>query len=297
MNLSRSWAAAAVAVAALLNAPSVWAQPALYAFGPDSNGVGRTLTQVAPAAPGVALGDGTTAFNGGLTYSAAANLFYAIENDSFGGSYLTSFGLAAPSVLSTPIALGAGFLGGLALDTGSAGLYAIGSDAFGNSTFYSVGSGGATALDAIGLGFYGGLVYDSADDSFYAIGADDSFVQRRVSRIDLSGGGVTVTTLFDLGDAGTAFNGGLAYDAATASFAVIGNDRFGNSALYGFTTAGAASLSAGQVIGAGYFNVGLAFAPASDIVATPVPEPSTTALFLAGVGVLVFWERRRTRAS
>ena len=297
MSLSRTWAAAAVTVAALLTATGARAQTALYAFGPDSAGVGRTLTQVAPAAAGVALGDGSTAFNGGLVYSVAASLFYAIENDSFGGSYLTSFGLAAPNTLSAPVALGAGFLGGLALDTSSANLYAIGSDFLGNSTFYSVGDGGATAIAAIGVGFYGGLTYDSADQSFYAIGADDEFVQRRVSRIDLGAGGLTVTTLFDLGDEGTAFNGGLTYDAATSSFAVIGNDSLGNSTLYDFTMAGAASLTSVQGIGAGYVNVGLAYAPTGGIVATPVPEPSTTALLLAGVVALAVWQRRGARRA
>jgi hypothetical protein len=293
MSLSRSWAAAAVAAAALLNTPGAWADPALYSIGSDANGVGRMLNEVTSSTTGVGLGDGTVAFNGGLAYSATESQFYAIENDSFGQSYLTSFGLGMPGALSTPVSLGAGFLGGLALDTTSASLYAIGSDFLGNSTLYSVGSSGATAVDAIGVGFFGGLTYDKADNSFYAIGADDSFVQRRVSRIDLSGGSATVTTLFDLGDAGTAFNGGLAYDAATSSFSVIGNDSFGNSALYSFTSAGAASLTSLQSIGVGFLNAGLVIAPAGAFIATPVPEPSTAALCIAGLIALAMWRSAR----
>ena len=269
----------------------------LYSVGADASGVGRILTPLQPASTGTTLGDGSIAFNGGLAYMPSAGKLYAIENDTFGQSSLTSLDPAVSLTdLATPIALGSGFLGGLAADTANATLYAIASDPFGNSTLYSVGATGATALGAIGSGYYGGLAYDAADDSLYAIGSDDGYVQRRLSRIDLAGGAPTVTTLFDLGDGSTAFNGGLTFDTASASFLTIGSDSFGNSALYSFQLTGAASLFDLGSVGVGFMNAGLAFAPAGvSTPVTPVPEPGIG--WLLALGIVPMWLVTRRRAS
>lgn len=271
------------------------ASDTLYSIGADAFGVGRNLTPVQPAGAVTALGDGSVAFNGGLAYLPAAGKLYAIENDAFGQSSLTSL---VPAVsltdLAVPVALGSGFYGGLAADTANATLYALASDPIGNSTLYSVGGTGATALGAIGTGFYGGLTYDAADDSLYAIGSDDSFVQRRLFRINLAGGTPTATVLFDLGDGGVAFNGGLTFDASSGNFLAIGSDSFANSSLYSFTLAGAASLGDLGSVGVGFMNAGLAFAPAGAPV-TPVPEPHVG--WLVALGLPPIWLATRRRAS
>jgi len=294
MNVRTGWRIVGFWVLSLL-VGTAHAADSLYAFGPDGDGVGRVFTQVVPSAPGVALGDGSVAFNGGLTYLASDQRFYAIQNDAYGNSALTSFTAAAPSALSTPLALGTGFYGGLAADSGSSTLYAVASDSFGASTLYRIDtSSGAVALTALGLGFYGGLVFDSADGDLYAVGADDFGVQRRVSRIDLgAAGGPAVSTLFDLGDGSLGFQGGLAFDALAQRFVVIGNDAFAQSALYAFTTLGAASLvDLATPVGVGFVNVGLAFAPA----VAAVPEPASIVL-LAGAMPLLLLFSRRARAG
>jgi hypothetical protein len=269
------------AAAGLLATTGAHADDTLYSFGPDGDGIGRVFTPVQLASPGVTLGDGTVAFNGGLAWSSADNAMYAIENDSNGQSFLTSFSPSAPASLSAPVALGQGFLGGLAFDTVAAQLYAIGSDAFGESTFYSVGPSGAVALGSLGTGFYGGLTYDTADHDFYAIGADDSFEPRRVSRIDVSGGAPVVTTVFDLGDGSVGFLGGIAWDAANARFVTIGSDSVGDSSLYSFSLGGADTLADLGSVGPGFVDAGLAFSSATPVVPS-IPEPSTAVLLLVG---------------
>lgn len=267
----------------------------LYSFGPDDSGVGRVFTQLAPAGPAVPLGDGTAAFNGGLTYRASNQRFYAIENDAAGNSALTSFTAVAPTALATPLALGMGFYGGLAADTGGSMLYAIASDFLGVSSLYRIDpSTGAAVLVMLGAGYYGGLAFDSIDGNLYAISGDDVGVQRRVSKIDLhAAGGPAVSTLFDLGDGSLAFQGGLAFDAVAARFVVIGNDSLDDSALYSFTDAGASSLvDLATPLGVGFVNVGLAFAP--DAVA--VPEPASALLFAAALPLLWRFVRRGAHA-
>jgi len=288
------WRIVSVFVLNLWAGTAIAADP-LYAFGPDGNGVGRVLSQVAPSAPGVALGDGTAAFNGGLTYLASDERFYAIQNDASGNSALTSFTAAAPTTLATPRMLGMGFYGGLAADSDSSTLYAVASDPVGASTLYRIDPAtGATALAALGFGYYGGLAFDSADGDLYAIGADDFGVQRRVSKIDLdAAGGPSVTSLFDLGDSSLGFQGGLAFDASMQRFVVIGNDMFSRSSLYAFSTIGATSLvDLATPVGVGFVNAGLAFAPAA-----AVPEPSTTLLFAAALPLLWLFVRRGAHAN
>jgi len=288
------WRIVSVFVLNLL-AGTAMAADSLYTFGPDDNGVGRVLSQIAPSAPGVALGDGTAAFNGGLTYLASDQRFYAIQNDASGNSALTSFTAAAPAMLATPLALGMGFYGGLAADSDTSTFYAVASNPVGASTLYRVDpTTGATALAALGNGYYGGLAFDSADGDLYAISADDFGVQRRVSKIDLdAASGPSVTTLFDLGDSSLGFQGGLAFDASMQRFVVIGNDMFSRSSLYAFSTTEAASLvDLATPVGVGFVNAGLAFAPVA-----PVPEPSSAMLFAAALPLLWLFMRRGARVN
>ena len=283
MPSTTSLRAAALLALGLAGLPAHASLPAepLYAFGADDYGLGNVFTRLGGSSS--AVGDGSLAFNGGLTWGGGN--FYAIGNDSLGNSWLTSFGTGAPSSISMPIALGSGFTGGLAASTG--GLYAIGFDGVGASTLYSVGAGGASAVGSLGAGYYSGLTWGGG--AFYAIGSDDLGIARRVTRIDLGGGTPTATTLFDLGDGSLAFNGGLAWDAAHGRFLVIGNDGVGPSALYSFAGSGAASLANLGGIGNGFYNAGLA-------LAAPVPEPGALLLALAGLPAVAFAvSRRRAR--
>lgn len=265
------------------------AAPPLYTFGPDANGVGREFTQL-PSGDAAAFGSGSVAFNGGLVYGLGS--FYAIGNDSAGGSSLYSFG--TDLVLSTGTSVGVGFYGGLGLKGATSTLYGISSDFTGYGSLYSFGTDGSavTLIGGLGYGFYGGATYNSDDGYLYALSdATGSGAQRELQKIDVSTG--AVTSLFALGsDDSVSFNGGLTYDSATDTFYVIGNDAFG-STLYHFDLTGASSLAAeGGSFGAGFVNAGLAIGP--DInVTSPVPEPSTVLLMAAGLGLLVVARRRR----
>jgi hypothetical protein len=291
MDVRTGWRITVMLVLSVLTGAANAADP-LFAFGPNGAGVGSVLTQIDVAAPGVALGDGSVAFNGGLTYLASDQRVYAIENDAFGNSALTSFNAAAPTALAVPLALGQGFYGGLAADSSTSTLYAVASDFLGASTLYRIDTAsGATSLAALGFGYYGGLAFDSADGDLYAISADDLGVQRRVSKIDLNAaGGPAVTTLFDLGDGGESFQGGLAFDAATQRFVVIGNDSLAQSSLFAFTVAGASSLvDLAMPLGVGFVNAGLTYGPA---ITAAVPEPAGALLLGAALPLLWLFVRR-----
>jgi len=106
MRALARWIACAAVLLGLGGLPHAGAAAPLYAIGSDSNGVGRVFTPILPSGAATALGDGSTAFNGGLAYLPSDGRFYAIENDALGQSALTSFLAATPSLLSTPIALG-----------------------------------------------------------------------------------------------------------------------------------------------------------------------------------------------
>jgi hypothetical protein len=88
----------------------------LYVVASDSFGVPRSLSSITlGVTPAVAfvfdLGDGSSAFNGGLAYDDANNLFYVIANDSFANSSLDTFTLAGAGTLATLAAnFGPGFL-------------------------------------------------------------------------------------------------------------------------------------------------------------------------------------------
>jgi hypothetical protein len=72
---------------------------------------------------------------------------------------------------------------------------------------------------------------------------------------------VSAAPLATLGDGTVGFNGGLAYNSGNSLLYAIGNDSFGNSALYSMTTLGGGLTSVGG-LGQG-FNGGLAYDSAS----------------------------------
>src|SRR6478672_1875565 len=72
---------------------SLFAAPVLYSVSGDLSGVQRVLEKLdagTSVTPVTALGDGTTAFNGGLVYRPGDDLLYAIENDDLNRSTLVS---------------------------------------------------------------------------------------------------------------------------------------------------------------------------------------------------------------
>lgn len=146
----------------------------------------------------------------------------------------------------------------------------------------------------IGLGCWLGVLAGmslplAAAPILTAISGDTNGIPRRVQGIDA--GASTATTVGDLGDGLVGFTGGLAYNGSL--FYAIGNDSFGNSSLYSFTTPG--SLSSLFALGTG-FSGGLAFtgsnlyaisndlAGNSTLNSIDVGGGATTALFALGTG-------------
>ncbi|MBV8037123.1 hypothetical protein [Roseateles sp.] len=267
----------------------------LVSIGPDAGFVPRSLTSLSSPVPMATLGNGSLAFNGGLVFDAASSRLFGIANDSFGNSQLYSFTVAGAALTALGSGLGQGFYGGLAQDPSTGHLYAVADDMFGGATLYAISSAGAaTALGAIGNGYFGGPAW--AGDTLYAIAGDALGVQRSVYAIDPAT--VTASLLFSLGDGSLGFNGGLAYDDMADLFYTIGNDAFGNSALYAFTAGGAgADLAAlGAPFGQGFVNAGLAIVPGSDPPQS-LPESPTLALALLALGLACFLARPGRRRN
>jgi hypothetical protein len=259
----------------------------LYSFGPDNMNQPRSFTAIdtqnSTAQPLYNMNDLNDGFNGGVTFRASDNLFYAVINDSFGNSSLVSFALAGGGAFNTVQAIGTGFFGGLTFDKANGNFYGVGLDALGNSTLYRIALGGpTTSVRSLGLGFNGGLTFDQTDQNLYAI-SNDSQGNSTLNRISLAGGG-SVTALS--GGLGSGFLGGVAYDGASNSFYAIVNDVLGNSSLDQIIVSGSSVVSETSLfsVGSGFVNAGLTGADS-------VPEPSTLWLFAGGVSILLL--RRR----
>lgn len=134
----------------------------------------------------------------------------------------------------------------------------------------------------------GGLTYRSGADRLYAISSDETPlfpVARRVNEIALEPA-LSVTPLFDLGDGGLAFDGGLLFDPATDGFRIIANDSLGDSTLWRFTLSGGGAIMAvGPGLGAGLSNASL----------IAVPEPFGLRPLVAGLVALAALRRRPLR--
>lgn len=272
------------AVAMLLPLPVL---AALVSVGPDAGFVPRSLTALSSVpVPLGSLGDGSWGFNGGLVYDGGSSRLFGIANDSQGNSQLYSFTATGGGLTAVGSGLGQGFYGGLARDPLSGSFYGVADDMFGAATLYAISSAGvATSLGSIGNGYYGGLAW--AKGQLYAVAGDAFGVQRSVYAIDVAA--VTATLAFSLGDGASSFNGGLAYDNVADRFYTIGNDAFGDSALYSFTAGGAGlDLAAlGGPFGQGFVNAGLAIVP-DDQVPVSLPEAPTLALAVLALGLVAF---------
>jgi hypothetical protein len=256
----------------------------LYTIGPDASFQPRSLTAIGGGGAAFVsnLGDGSLAFNGGLTYRATDGRLYAVANDGAGNSTLESFSLAGAGTLTPVMSLGAGFLSGLTFDSTDGNLYAIADDPIsGDSSLdrISVGSLSVTPVVDLGAGFEGGglftggLTFNPGNGLFYVLSSDAFGVSRVFSSVALDG---TVTELFNLGDGSLSFNGGLLFDASGGQFYAISNDNLGNSTLETFNLGGAGTFTPLLSVGQGFTNVGLAQIP-------DAPEPSCMALVALGL--------------
>jgi hypothetical protein len=278
---------------------------ALYTVGPDGLSTPRTLTVLTTAGVPSAvtdLGDGSVGFNGGLAYRPGDDRLYAAGTGFPSGapqSNLHRFStagsdFASVSDLTASAGTAVAFTGGLAYrGGGDDAFYLIANDSLGASSLFRQAAG-SSALESLGdLGILGsaGLTYNADDDKLYVVASDSFGVPRSLSSITL-GVTPTVAFVFDLGDGNSAFNGGLAYDAANDLFYVIANDSFANSSLDTFSLAGAGSLATVAAnFGAGFLNASLALAPAA-----PVPEPGSIALLVIGLLGLAATMHRRPGA-
>ena len=252
---------------------SVSADP--VTFVPD-----QFSTVIVPLSVGTiaTLGDGSFAFNGGLT-AGPGGLLYAIANDSSGASSFYSVGLDGSTMLIGGAGgLGSGFLGGLAYDSSNGSFFAAVLDTLGNTSLYRVKPGGvAVALgQALGTGF-SGLAYDSNNGLFYGIGNDSG---GNSTLYDFSLGGPVNT----VGALGVGF-GGLTYDSTLDAFWAIQGVNNAGSQLFQISPAGAESSS--------FMTLGDGFAELATIVPTPEPAPIETVggVLLIAIGFFHFWSR------
>lgn len=279
----------------LLFSAAAGAATTLYAIGPDGTVdpdlgnlyVPRRLFQVPTSGTYPSpvwyddIGTPATGYTGGLAWDAAIGLFYAIGNDSSGGT-LVSF---APGMASSPspgigLTGGVGWNGGLALDSDTGALYAIGTDAVTYiPALYQLGKV-VTKVADIGdgsLGFHGGLTYDSSDGFLYSI-ASDSEVNATMFRLSLAGSATPVPVTL-----GQGYQGGIAYDPAVDVFYALRTDP-----VYGYletiSLAGSGSVTE-QPLGGynnwGYWDAGLTLM--ADEEPGTIPEPSAAGLALAGL--------------
>jgi hypothetical protein len=242
---------------------SLFAAPLLYSVSGDLSGVQRVLEKLdagTSVTPLTVLGDGSTAFNGGLVYRPGDDLLYAIENDDTNMSTLVSMSTAG-TLTPFQLQLGEGFIGGLTFDPTDQLFYAIGSMR-GLQALYSIditGPGTVNMLFLLSGGLYnGGLAYHAGDDGLYTIFQDDN-ANSSLGKIDLSTQVVTPAGGLTLGQ---GFYGGLASDGT--QFYAISTDSNADSTLWKFQP-GDGSPTQIMGVGQGYYAAGLAV--------TQTPEP------------------------
>lgn len=254
----------------------------LWAISSDPNNgfVPDQFSSVVTSPPAVmtvaTLGNGSLAFNGGLTIGPGG-ILYGIANDSFdAGSLYAIQANGTISLVGSAGGLGAGFSGGLTFSGGI--FYGAVTDFLGNTTLESItASGVATPLGkSLGTAF-SGLAYDSANGTFYGISNDTLSVSTLV-QFTLPGAVTSIGTLgFGIG--------GLTYDAGLNRFWAIGNVNNASSQLLQITTAASVSAPV-MTLGEGF--VELAVQPAS-----AVPEPGTGLLVAFCLGGVFLSFRRR----
>jgi hypothetical protein len=242
---------------------SLFAGPILYSVSGDLSGVQRVLEKLdagTSVTPLTTLGDGSTAFNGGLVYRPGDDLLYAIENDGFNVSTLVSMSTDG-NLTPFQLQLGNGFIGGLTFDPSDQLFYAIGT--FRDlQALYSIditGPGTVNMLFLLSGGLYnGGLAYHAGDGGLYTIFQDNN-ANSSIGKIDLSTQVVTPASGLTLGQ---GFYGGLASDGT--QFYAISTDANADSTLWKFQpTDGSPTQIMG--VGQGYYAAGLA------VVQTPEP--------------------------
>jgi hypothetical protein len=254
----------------------------LFAIGADPNTfVPDQLASVKTSPPGVTtvatLGDGSLAFNGGLTVGPGG-LLYGIANDSTGaGSLYKIQSGGALSLVGAAGGLGFGFLGGLAYNPGTNTFYAAINDSGGNSTLDSITTSGTAASLGLNLGTgFSGLAYDKANGLFYGIGNDFTGFS---TLYDFGLGGPVNT----VGGLGFGF-GGLTYEAANGVFWAIAPVNNAGSQLFQLSPAGTLSSP--------FFTLGDGFVELS-VAPVAAPEPAVSATVGAGLLLLGLCFRRR----
>lgn len=135
-----------------LAAASLPAAPLLYSLG-TNDGMSYSLVEIDGRGNENTLFSAGMGYNGGLAFDPVADRFYAIRNDMFGASTLTS--ITWGGVIEDAMPLGEGFYGGLTYGGTTGQLYAIGAGREGiQNHLYSIDllGGTVTGEDSLGDG-------------------------------------------------------------------------------------------------------------------------------------------------
>lgn len=281
----------------------------LYTFGGnfvDQNvtpGTPDTLNNMNPSAGPAAtvlttVGDGSTAFNGGLV--GVNNLLYAIGNQSL-TNVATLYSMDNTGLNVTPVSTdfntsgdGAGvvFMNGLAAIGNT--FYAIGQGAT-TEDLYQIGAGSATDISTPDVnhtnalnGTYAGLAWDPGLNEFYAIIANANFGDFKgdyLVKFTLGGSGSIVARLSNGANTDTHlgglldYGGGILYDIYT-------NINNGDGMLEEIDLNGTPSVTT-------LYDTGIPLAQNAGIAM--VPEPASSFEIGAGMVLLGCLFRRRYR--